>query len=135
MDATGRCLCGAVEFAAQEVETDYHTCHCSMCRRWSGSPAMAAGVESVSFSGAEHIGRYESSPWAERGFCTRCGTNLFYYLKHADHYVMWIGAFDDPSLFTLSGEIYIEDKPAGYEFAGDHPRMTSKEFMASRAQD
>ena len=134
MNATGRCLCGAVTFAAQDVETDIHSCHCSMCRRWNGSPALAAGVGSVTFTGEENITRYDSSAWAERGFCSKCGTNLFYHLKANDHYVMWAGAFDDSELFKLVGEIYIEDKPSGYDFAGDHPRMTSEEFMASRMQ-
>ena len=92
---------------------------------------MAAGVSSVEFSGAEHIKRYDSSDWAQRGFCSQCGANLFYYLKGAGSYHIWVGTFDDQTPFRLTGEIYIEDKPEGYDFAGDHPRMTEKEFMAS----
>ena len=44
---------------------------------------------------------------------------------------MSVGAFDDQSPFRLASEIYIDDKPPGYDFAGDHPRMTGAEFMAS----
>ena len=131
MSMTGQCLCGAVSFTAEDVETDVHSCHCGQCRRWSGASAMAAGVSSVEFSGAEHIKRFDSSDWAQRGFCAECGANLFYYLKGADSYHMWVGAFHDQTPFRLTGEIYIEDKPEGYDFAGDHPRMTEKEFMAS----
>ncbi len=134
MTATGSCLCGAVTYAAEGVEHDMHSCHCTMCRRWSGGSAMAAGVASVSFTGEEHIGRYDSSAWADRGFCRKCGTNLFYHLKPTDHYVMWMGTFDDQSEFRLVGEIYVEDKPDAYDFAGDHPRMTGEEFMASRQE-
>lgn len=128
---TGQCLCGAVTFSAENVEQHIHACHCSMCRKWSGSPAMAAGVGSVSFNGEDSITRYDSSEWAERGFCKQCGTNLFYHFKDAGQYIMWTGAFDDPSAFTLTGEIYIDEKPQGYDFAGDHPRLTGAEFMAS----
>ena len=131
MSESGSCLCGAVTFAADNVVHDIHSCHCSMCRKWSGASVMAAGVGSVTFSGEEHITRYDSSEWAERGFCSRCGTNLFYHLKEADHYIMWAGAFDDPAPFRLTGEIYIDEKPDGYDFAGDHPRLTGEEFMAS----
>lgn len=92
-----------------------------MCRRWNGGPALAAAVGSVEFEGAEHIRRYASSDWAERGFCGECGTNLFYFLKPA-RYIMWMGAFDDQSVFKLVGEIYTEGKPDGYRLAGDHPR-------------
>jgi len=31
----------------------------------------------------------------------------------------------------LAGEIFIDDKPHVYDLAGDHPRMTGAEFMAS----
>lgn len=131
MAATGRCLCGAVTYTAQGVDSDVHSCHCDMCRRWSGGPGMAASVASVEFQGVDDIARYDSSEWAERGFCRRCGTNLFYRLKAADHYVLWMGTFDDQTPFRLAGEIYIEEKPASYDFAGDHPRLTGAEFMAS----
>ena len=131
MSVSGHCLCGAVTFEAEGVQPDIHSCHCSMCRRWSGGPAFAAGVGSVSFEGEENITRYDSSDWAERGFCKRCGSNLFYRLKEANHYVLWMGAFDDQSSFKLAGEIYIDEKPDAYDLAGDHPRMTGEEFLAS----
>lgn len=130
MKATGRCLCGAVSYSAEDVETDIHTCHCSMCRRWTGGPAFAATVGSVAFEGEENIARYDSSAWAERGFCSRCGTNLFYRMKEPNQYVLWMGTFDDPAPFRVAGEIFIDEKPATYELAGDHPRLTGAEFMA-----
>ncbi len=119
--ATGRCLCGAVRFEAEGVEAEISACHCSMCRRWNGSPAMAAEVQSVRFTGEEHIKRYASSDWAERGFCEQCGSHLFYFLKPG-RYIMWVGAFDEAEQFQLAGEIYLDDKPSTYDFAGDHPR-------------
>ena len=131
MTATGKCLCGAVRFEADDVEAHIQSCHCGMCRSWSGGPLLAAGVGSVRFEGEEKITRYQSSAWAERGFCSACGSNLFYRLKEADQYVMCTGAFDDESAFELAGEIYIDEKPPGYGFAGDHPRQTGEEFLAS----
>lgn len=131
MAATGGCLCGAVRFTADEVDTHVHGCHCSTCRNWSGGAMLAASVGDVTFEGAEHIRCYDSSAWAERGFCSVCGSNLFYRLKEADRYIMCMGAFDDPSPFELVGEIYVDEKPPGYDFAGDHPRQTGEEFLAS----
>lgn len=134
MTATGKCLCGAVRFQAEEVDTHLHGCHCSMCRGWSGASMLAASVGSVSFQGEDKIKRYASSDWAERGFCSECGTSLFYRLKEADQYILCMGAFDDQSVFKLVGEIYVDEKPPGYDFAGDHPRQTGEEFMASLQQ-
>ena len=134
MGATGHCLCGAVTYIAEDVETDIHSCHCGMCRRWNGGPAFAASVAKVTFEGEQNITRYDSSAWAERGFCNRCGTNLFYRLKEADHYVLSMGTFADQAPFNLAGEIYIDEKPLAYDLAGDHPRLTGEEFMASLPQ-
>ncbi len=130
----GSCLCGAVRFTAEGVDPHLHGCHCSMCRNWSGGPMLAVETASVTFEGEENIGRYDSSGWAERGFCRVCGSGLFYRLKEADRYILCMGCFDDQSVFKLVGEIYIDEKPPGYDFAGEHPRQTGEEFMASMQQ-
>ena len=131
MSATGKCLCGAVTFTAEEVDQHVHACHCSTCRSWTGGPMLAASVGSVSFTGQDNIKRFQSSLWAERGFCTECGTSLFYRLKEPDLYIMATGCFDDAEQFALEGEIFFDEKPSTYNFAGDHPRLTGAEFMAS----
>ncbi|MEX1107446.1 MAG: GFA family protein [Dongiaceae bacterium] len=127
---SGQCLCGAVRFTAKDVETHYHACHCGMCRRWAGGPSFSASASGVEFKGAENILRYDSSEWAERGSCKRCGGNLFYYLKPADQYMMCVGTFDEPKGFELVGEIFIDHKPDGYAFAGNLPKQTEAEILA-----
>lgn len=134
MAATGKCLCGAVRFTADAVQSEVHACHCSMCRSWSGAPTLTVSVGTVDFAGEGNLGRYQSSEWAERGFCTQCGSHLFYRLKQDGRYFMCMGAFDDQSRFHLASEIYIDQKPPGYAFAGEHPRQTRDEFMASISQ-
>ena len=134
MNASGKCLCGQVTFQATDVESKVHACHCGMCRSWSGGPSLSVMVGGIEFDGETHIGRYDSSEWAQRGFCKDCGTNLFYYLKPHDQYVVWMGSFDDAKPFKLASEIYIDEKPAGYNLAGEHPRLTGEEFLASMEQ-
>jgi hypothetical protein len=125
---TGACLCGAVRFSVEHVETHHHGCHCGMCRRWSGGSAFfAAEVRGLALEGTQNLGTYASSDWAERGFCRACGTPLYYYLKPTETYLMSVGAFDDPSVFRLVREIFIDRKPEGYAFAGDHERWTEAE--------
>jgi hypothetical protein len=120
-----------VRFTAHEVETEHHACHCGMCRRWSGgSPFFGAAVGEVVFESTDKLGRYDSSPWAERGFCTACGTQLFYFLKPSKTYTMSVGAFDDQQPFRLSREIFIDHKPPGYTLEGDHERWTEEETFA-----
>jgi hypothetical protein len=127
---TGGCLCGAVRFVAQGVETEHHACHCGMCRRWSGgAPFFGTTVQSVVFSGSE-LARHASSQWAERGFCRACGSNLFYFLKPTQTYTMCVGAFDDAASFRLTREIFVDHQPAGYAFAGERPRLTEAQVFA-----
>ena len=64
------------------------TCRCSMCRKWGGGPFFALdGQQAVTISGEEHVRRYGSSEWAERAFCSECGTHLFYRLKQTDQHI------------------------------------------------
>lgn len=127
---SGRCLCGAVRFVAEEVKSGFDACHCGMCRRWAGGPLFTTQARNVSFEGTESLTRYASSDWAERGFCSKCGSTLFYYLKPAKAFMMSVGAFDDQASFRLVEEIYIDGKPDGYALAGDHPRLTEAETLA-----
>jgi hypothetical protein len=128
---TGKCLCGAVRFTAENVKSEHSACHCGMCRRWSGgSPFFAVRADDVKFEGEENVGRYDSSDWAQRGFCKTCGTSLFYYFKAAKRYAMSAGVFDDNAQFKLTREIFVDRKPVGYSLAGDHPRWTEEETIA-----
>ena len=53
--------------------------------------------------------------------CRECGTSLFYHFKPDDRYALCAGSFDDQTGFELASEIFIDHKPAGYEFAGKRP--------------
>jgi hypothetical protein len=119
-----------VTFTAEGVEFDHHFCHCSMCRRWTSSGFMAASTSRTTFASNGELATYASSPWADRGFCRTCGTTLFYFLKPTQSYAMSVGAFDDDSRFRLVREIFIDRKPSGHDFAGDHERWTEAETMA-----
>jgi hypothetical protein len=132
---TGHCLCGAVRFEADDVERDYHACHCGMCRRWTGGPFFAARARALRFADEAQVGRYASSEWAERGFCTRCGAALFYLLRPTGEYFVSVGAFAGAAEFRLASELCIDRKPADYAFAGERPRLREAEVFASPAGD
>jgi len=125
----GQCHCGAVTFNAEEVETETGACHCGMCQRWSGGIFITTAARGLSFEGEEHMGIYRSSDWAERGFCSKCGSHLFWRMPKMDKYGMCVGVFDDQSDFVLGGEIFVDRKPDGYALAGEHPRLTEAETL------
>ena len=127
----GRCLCGAVTVSATPARPHLEACHCDMCRRWGGIAFMGVqcGPE-VSFTGEQHIARYKSSDWAERGFCRNCGSNLFYHFVPASNYSFPAGLFDDLGAMALTEEIFVDEQPGYYAFAQDTVRKTGAEVIA-----
>lgn len=78
----GRCLCGAVAFECTLPSKWVAHCHCSLCRRAHGAAFVTcAGFEQSRFrctAGEQQLRWYRSTPEAERGFCTHCGSTLFF---------------------------------------------------------
>ena len=127
----GRCLCGAVTVRATPVRRHVEACHCAMCRRWGGGALLSVQCGSeVEIEGEAHVVRYRSSQWAERGFCGRCGSNLFYRFLPADGHAFAAGLFPDDALLPLSEEIFIDEKPDYYAFAGTRETLTGAEAIA-----
>ncbi len=78
---SGKCLCGAVEFEIMgEIRSIIH-CHCSFCRKASGTAFATNGyVEVKDFNiakGAETLSIYTSSPGKKRHFCSNCGSPIY----------------------------------------------------------
>lgn len=130
----GKCLCGAVGIRALEAEDAVGACHCTMCRRWGGGPYLEVecGTD-VEFSGEEYIALFDSSDWAERGFCKLCGSHLFYRFKKTGRHGVPVGLFDDDDGLTFQHQVFIDEKPKYYEFANDTKNMTGPELIAKYA--
>lgn len=126
----GSCLCGAVEVTA-ENKNNIDVCHCTTCRRWGGGPLFAVHCgPGVTFEGNQKPTVYQSSDWAERGFCATCGTHLFYHLLPTDEYMLSAGIFGDETRFNLTNQVFIDEKPDFYTFANDTPTMTGDALFA-----
>ena len=130
---TGACMCGAVKFTATAHSPTVGVCHCDMCRRWSSGPFMEVTCQEVTFEGEEQISRIRSSEWAERGFCAKCGSNLFYHIIDSDDYQISAGLIDDQSKLHMSLQVFTDSKPAFYEFANETKMMTAAEVIAAFA--
>jgi hypothetical protein len=77
-----RCLCGAVSLDATGPSLWMAHCHCGLCRRahgagyvtWVGFPATACTIHDPT----DALRWFASSPGAERGFCSRCGSPMLF---------------------------------------------------------
>lgn len=134
IEGKGHCLCGEVRINAKKISTSVGACHCDMCRKWGGGPYMAidCGTE-VSFEGDENIATFGSSEWADRGFCKKCGTHLFYKLKENGQLMMSLGLFDEDQSFVFDHQVFIDEKSALYSFTNQTNDMTGAELFAKFA--
>lgn len=130
---TGQCLCGDVRFSVTAANPEIWACHCSMCRRWASTGMMAMHVAGVDIDKSDNLRWYASSDWAERGFCQRCGSGLFWRgLGAADgQLAISAGALDEQGALSLKGHIFIDEKPAYYDFSDNGERLTGAEVMAA----
>lgn len=81
-EAHGSCLCGEVSFRLTWPSLWVAHCHCTLCQRahgaafvtWVGMKTEACAIDDPQ----SHLLWYASTPGAERGFCARCGSSLFF---------------------------------------------------------
>lgn len=126
----GKCLCGAVTLHIQHDKPSMSACHCSICRRWTGGPFMSIeSHKAPHIDGLEHVRTYASSEWAERGFCARCGTHLFYRLVRDEFYAVSVGLFQEGPDWPFGLQVFIDDKPNNYQFANATREMTGEDVF------
>ncbi|MDE1466400.1 GFA family protein [Aurantiacibacter sp. D1-12] len=126
----GHCLCGAVKITLSDPKDHVEYCHCDMCRHWTGSNYPALEGASFKLSGEEHIATYKSSEWAERAFCSKCGSNLWYKFLPTGNRSFLAGLFDGASDLPVGREIFVEEKVRWGEIPGEHDRLTGEEVIA-----
>ncbi len=132
MKVTGSCLCQKIKFSFLTNGSGFESCHCSICRKWNGGPALTIDVKSdLDITGEEFVQIYDSSEWAERGFCKSCGTNLFYRLKDENNPFcnFNLGLIDQQNEFSFKTQIYIDSKPSNYSFANNTKMLTEQEVI------
>ena len=83
----------------------------------------------ISFEGEDAIGIYNSSDWAERGFCNKCGSHLFYRLKESKQHMVPVGLFDDQQHLVFESQVFIDKKPPYYSFSNKTENMTEAEIF------
>jgi hypothetical protein len=138
----GSCLCGGVRFEIERAAGTFELCHCTRCRKVSGSAYLtwlAVRREDFRFlQGADLITTYEcpvseSPPAYDASFCSRCGSQVPNPSKIAEPvFEIPAGALDDDPLIRPDKHIYVEFKAPWDRIADDLPQMTKADIRASR---
>jgi hypothetical protein len=120
----GSCICGAVSF---EIEGDLKppdACHCRECRKQSGHYFASTDVPRAALTvhGGENVRWYASSEKVRRGFCSTCGSALFWDPVHHDRIGIAMGALDTPTRTRLAIHIFVAEKGDYYDIADGLPQ-------------
>lgn len=97
----GSCLCGQVLYEIDLPFKIFQYCHCSRCRKFTGSAHSAnLFVPPAQFrwiSGEDRVGRFEhpDAKYFATCFCKNCGSSLPWAVQGGKNIVIPAGTLDD----------------------------------------
>jgi len=120
----GSCLCGAVRFLVAAELAGPDACHCEKCRKTSGHYWASTDVlkTDLAIEGEENLTWFQSSERVRRGFCSTCGSALFWDPIGREKIGVAMGAFEKPTRTKLHIHIFVADKGDYYDIADGLPQ-------------
>jgi hypothetical protein len=117
---TGSCLCGAVAFELKGPLRPVLACHCTQCRKQTGSFLHSTSSKDTDFTLTSDRGLkwYRASDTARRGFCGECGSVLFWKGDGRDSISICPGAIDGATELEFEGHIFCDNAGDYYEISG-----------------
>ncbi len=123
----GSCLCGGIRFEYSRSVTGVGMCHCSLCRKVSGTASNAVVVvpenELVWLAGEELRQVYHTPTGWSTTFCRTCGSPVPQTFRGNAAYWVPAGVLDDDPGVPVSGHIYVGSKASWDEIAGTTPQF------------
>lgn len=123
----GTCLCGKVTIQIPDSFEYMGNCHCSECRKFSGSDyAPVGGIASENFhisSGEEDITYYNKTEETDLAFCSSCGSSLFSRKKKGKKHNVRLGILNDIPANSPSFHIFTGSKAQWHNICDDLPQF------------
>ena len=124
---SGSCLCGTVRFEVEgALELQPQACHCSQCRTQTSHVFVGVNVRrnDLTIHGDDKVSWYRSSDKVQRGFCSVCGSALFWNanIVGCQYISIAMGAFEPPTGVRLSKHTFVGDKGDYYEIDDGLPQ-------------
>lgn len=125
---SGGCLCGGVRYELEGPVRAVVACHCSQCRRTSGHfvAATRAPSKNLHLIASGTLTWFRSSEGAERGFCRRCGANLFWRPVDGTTTSIMAGTLDVPTHLKIQRHIFVADKSDYYSIEDSVPQYPQR---------
>jgi len=108
---SGRCECGGVRYEGVGPLRDVFNCHCGRCRRFTGHhmAATATDPQSLHLLAAATLTWYSPVAGVQYGFCSRCGSSLFWRADGVDHVSIAAGTLDRPTGLRTTAAWWVAD--------------------------
>ena len=130
---SGKCACGTIQYETHADPIVMLNCHCSDCRKSSGSayaPLVVLPKTAVKLQGEPRFYKVTggSGKGVERGFCPSCGSQIVVRIeKFPEALAIQAGTLDDPTLFAPSIEVFTDGAPPW-----DHMHPATTKFPKGR---
>lgn len=125
--ATGGCLCGQVRFGLKEKLAPVGFCHCSQCRRVSGTGSNAVlnvrGDRFEWLGGEDALRRYSTPSGWSSVFCGTCGCPMPHPTPDGGRMFVPAGALDGDPPLGIAGHIFVGSKPSWVRICDEAPQF------------
>lgn len=121
----GKCFCGAVAYAVADEFVYAANCHCSNCRRTTGSAFKPfAGIERVKLAVAEGADKLMifGEENGHDAHCRVCGSLLYSVVRDGAYVHVAMGTLLDDPTIRPNAHIFVGSKAPWYEITDDLPQ-------------
>jgi hypothetical protein len=123
---TGRCMCGGVEYTVADAFRYAMNCHCSNCRRATGSAFKPfAGIERNQLRiarGWEAVSIYGDEEAAHDVHCATCGSLLYSVVREGTYVHVAMGTLIDDPTIRPSMHIFVGSKAKWHQITDNLPQ-------------
>ena len=110
----GKCLCGQIEFEIVGPIPNIYQCHCSLCRKATGSSSNSAIlIPEKQFQwvrGAEYVSSFVKDSGYRSDFCSKCGSPVPNPLRGKPMYWVPVGLLEGDPQIEIAAHIYVDSK-------------------------
>jgi len=128
----GSCLCGKVEIELHGAIDSIIHCHCSKCRKNSGTAYATNGFINANefkvVKGAESLGTYMTSPGKNRHFCSTCASPIYSSSdQDPERYRLRLGILDSDITERPNSHIFVSSRANWDDLDATLPRYNEHE--------
>lgn len=128
-DLTGACLCGEIGFVITGEVPNVYQCHCSLCRKVTGSACNAALlVSEAQFKWTTEVSTiraFVTESGFKSHFCPQCSCSLPNQTREGLGYWVPLGLIANPANINLTAQFYIDSKASWDNVCGQGAHFSS----------